>query len=308
MKYYEVKIETTIFAEEMISAILLERGAQGVVFEDSDISGVSGDYIDSKLISDQIDAVVKAYFPCDDIGLLIADIKSAVNELRTFNLGLDLGRLEVSYSIVDEEDWANNWKQYYKPLRIGKNIVICPKWEKAELKSNDVLVELDPGMAFGTGQHESTSMCLELLEKNVKADMKVLDLGCGSGILGICAKKLGASVVCVDIDENAINIAKDNAEYNKTEITFFSGNAITDHDLQQKIGAGYDLIVINIIADVIIDFADYIKSILNKNGKIIASGIIDTKANDVIKKLSGLGFDITSRKDKNDWVCLEVTN
>ncbi len=307
MQYYEVRIKTTIYAEEMISAMLNERGAQGVVIEDRDITGVSGDYIDSALISDDDNALIKAYFPTDNIKALIADLTQALGEIPTYGLEFDVGELKLSYSLVDEEDWANNWKKYYKPLKIGKKIVICPKWEECELTEDELMVKLDPGMAFGTGQHESTAMCVEALERKVSSADNLLDLGCGSGILGICAKKLGArNVTCVDIDVHAVDIARENAEYNDCDITFHAGNALISDELVESIGTGYDIVVANIIADVIIAFVPFVHSILKDGGAFISSGIIDTRAKDVMVALQQQGFKLITKNNLNGWVCIEV--
>ena len=216
-----------------------------------------------------------------------------------------------------EQDWANNWKKYFKPLKIGDRLIICPSWEKYTAKENEVVLDLDPGMAFGTGTHESTKLCLEALQTVIEQQksqhqdegLSVLDLGCGSGILSIAALLLGAEkAVAVDIDELAVRIAVENAALNgiqKEQYTVLAGNVITDTRLQDKIGVGsYHIVFANIVADVIIALAPVLPKFLKKDGILIASGIIDTRKDEVIAGLKDYGISTTQVNTDKGWVGL----
>lgn len=210
-----------------------------------------------------------------------------------------------------EEDWADNWKQYYKPVRIGKKLVICPSWEKYLPLSGDVIIELDPGSAFGTGQHETTRLCLEMLEDTVCAKDRVLDMGCGSGILSIAALKLGAAyVAAVDVDKNAADTACGNARNNGFGLGVyqpFSGNVISDCGLRERIGGEYDLIAANIVADVIIAMKEIFYTMLKSGKPLIVSGIIDTRTDEVVRELVSAGFQPDDRRELRGWDAVRFT-
>lgn len=198
----------------------------------------------------------------------------------------------------DDQDWSNNWKKYYHPIEIGEKLAIKPFWEDYENKDDRKIVEIDPGMAFGTGSHETTYLCLESIEKYLKQGDNIFDIGCGSGILAIAAMKLGASSgVCVDIDENCIKASKNNAKINNVEdkLKIYQGN------LLDVIDGNADIIVSNIIAEVISEMIPDLSKHLNKNGIIIFSGIIKEKLNLVTDKLKENNFEILEIKDKNGW-------
>jgi ribosomal protein L11 methyltransferase len=208
-----------------------------------------------------------------------------------------------SYSIKDvfEEDWANAWKQYYKPIKIGNKIVIKPTWEDYKAEPGDLVIEMDPGMAFGTGTHETTMMCIKFLEKYVKPDSVVFDVGSGSGILGISAAKLGAKhVECVDIDKVACKVAKENAEHNnvvgKLEVKCGS--------LLEVISEKADVIVANIIADIIIGFTPDVWKALNPKGIFISSGIIRDRRDEVLDKISSSGFEVIEVMEMGEWCAI----
>jgi len=224
-------------------------------------------------------------------------IRSQMEELRREG---DYGSLEITCTDMDEEDWANNWKQYYKPLHIGNNIVIRPLWEEYEAKPEEKVVTIDPGMAFGTGGHETTSMCLELLEQVVEEGNTLLDVGCGSGILSIAGLHLGAKEAWgIDIDPMAVKIAGDNGRLNgfsSDRLHLQAGN------LTDKISGTYDVAVANIIADVIIMLSDQIDQFLKPDAPFICSGIIADRAEDVKEALTEKGFTVIEKKTKKDWV------
>jgi len=302
-KWVEITVLTSHEAVEAVSAIFYDAGTAGVAIEDpsdiinSTINPKSWDYIDEKLLVGGEEVKVKGYFPCnDEMDYAISYIKSSVGKLEDY--GLDKGKGEVIVKMVKEEDWAFTWKQYYKPFRIGDNIVIKPTWEDYDSKPGDILVELDPGMAFGTGTHETTRMCIELLQKYVNKGCTVYDIGCGSGILSIVSSKLGAGrVVGVDLDEVAVRASRENVEISKADnVEIMHGN------LFDVVKGSADVIVANIIADVIINICETTRAFLNPGGIFISSGIIKDRAEDVEKALKNNGYNILQVKKDGEWV------
>ncbi|MDE5600129.1 MAG: 50S ribosomal protein L11 methyltransferase, partial [Oscillospiraceae bacterium] len=213
---------------------------------------------------------------------------------------------DISYKITkiktEPTDWENKWKEFYHPIRVGRNIIICPKWKNYNLNENEIKVVLDPGMAFGTGMHETTKMCIELLEDLVTHDCKILDIGCGSGILSITSLMLGSkSTIGVDIDPLAVKVSNENAKLNNLNnnaYEFIYGN------LTEKISGKFDIICANIVADVIIKMLNNIKYFMHKNSFLICSGIIKSKKGDVIDKLESKNLIVKTIKEKNDWIAL----
>lgn len=306
MDYTKVTIYTNSEGVELVSASLYDLGILGVqIMDKNDFEEFMSqnlrawDMVDEELISSMMSKETQVSFYLennDELGGMLESVKSMAKELAGAG---GYGRMKVEETAVKEEDWANNWKKYYKPLRIGEHIVIKPTWEEAELKENDVVVELDPGMAFGTGSHASTHMCLEFLEKTIKKGDKVLDIGTGSGILGIAALKLGAeSVTAVDIDPLAVKTAKENAllnGYSEPEFTVFEG------DLADKVTGEYDVVLANIVADIICELSENVCKYIKKDGKFITSGIIDFKAEKVKTALKDNGINILEGKNQKDW-------
>ena len=249
---------------------------------------------------------VKAYIAdVADNANLIEDIRSSFDELKGMKLGLDFGSLRVVVRQTDEEDWANNWKVYYKPLAIGSRLLVCPSWDQAE-PNGRVMLSLDPGMAFGTGGHHTTRMCLEYLEQRVKAGDEMLDLGCGSGILSIASILLGARhATGVDIDPLAEKIAGENASLNGIDsqlYTVLAGDVITDNALVSRLAEKkYDVIAANIVADVIIALCPLVPKLLNSNGCFIVSGIIEERLADVLSALAQNGFTAVDIMAGEDW-------
>lgn len=212
---------------------------------------------------------------------------------------------EILTSSISEEDWANNWKHFYKPFPVGEKLYIKPQWEKADIRAQgrETLI-LDPGMAFGSGTHETTRLCLEMLEGFITPETELLDVGCGSGILAIAGMKLGAKkAVAVDIDALAVKVANENAAINKVDgkIEFICG------DLAEKVTGEFDLIVANIVADVIIRLTKDIKTFLKKGGAFIASGIIDSREKEVVDAVRACGLNITRIVRDKGWVALTAT-
>jgi ribosomal protein L11 methyltransferase len=304
--WVEVKIVTTSEAVEPVSGIFYGMDVKGVAIEDpKDILNreqgpLTWDFADLNILEyGGKAAVVKGYFSeDDDIEKLSAYIEGKMNDLR--DMGIDVGEGKVVVQVVKEEDWANNWKQYYKPTKIGDNIVIKPIWESYDGRENEIIVELDPGMAFGTGTHETTRMCILALEKYITPDSTVFDIGTGSGILAIAAAKMKAKeVIGVDLDPVAVDSAKENVTFNNLDnIEILEGN------LMDVVKGKADIIVANIIAEVICILVEDVKKFLNKDGYFISSGIIKERRDMVVEKLQATGFEIIEEFTEGEWVCL----
>lgn len=310
MKWTEVQIKTTTEAEEIVTNIMYDLGVTGLAIEDpKDIiafqqSEEDWDFIDPSLIKQDYEGVIiKGYFPeSEDLVDKIELIRNSIEKNPPGDLNKSLG--EVIIAEVYEKDWAEAWKKYYKPIKIGEKIVIKPTWEKYEETDEEIIIELDPGMAFGTGTHETTTMCIEALEAYVKADDLVYDIGCGSGILSIVAAKLGAQrVIGVDLDELCTRVSKENISLNKVEdlIEIKQGN------LLDVVCGKADIIVSNIIAEVIVDMIGSLKDYLKTEGIFIASGIITEKIDMVEKALIENGFKILGTKVMGEWVSITST-
>lgn len=305
MDYIQVAIETKREAIEAISYFLIEDGAGGVEIADpkdvtsQDRTVVFYDLIDESLLNqDQEKVFVKAYYPVElNINEKINQIKERLKHVSEF---LDIGSGKISLLDMPEEEWANAWKKYYKPVKLGKNILIKPTWEDYEV-TDELVIEMDPGMAFGTGTHATTAMCAVLVEKLLTPSATVLDIGTGSGILGILAAKLGAKkVLGVDIDPVAVKVAKENIQVNQVDAIM----QVESGNLTEVVKEKSDLIVSNIIADVIIMLSSQIGKVMKEDGLWIASGIIDTRKEDVISHMNANDFEIVEMSEENDWIAL----
>ncbi|HWQ30606.1 MAG TPA: 50S ribosomal protein L11 methyltransferase, partial [Negativicutes bacterium] len=294
-------------ASDAVSEILYGEGASGVLIEDpNDFNQLnkdekSWDYVEEELVKLLgEDTKVKGYFLADEFSdAKLAAIEASVAKLTEF--GINRGKGIVSTREVNDEDWATAWKKYYKPVKIGDRVVIKPTWEDYSPKAEDVIVELDPGMAFGTGTHETTIMCVKLLEKYVRKGCTVFDVGCGSGILGITAAKLDAGkVLCVDIDEVSCRVSKENAEMNRVseKLDIRCGN------LLDVVSEKADVIIANIIADIIISFSEDAMGFLNKGGIFISSGIIKDRVDEVLIKLRKEGFNVLEVLSMGEWCAI----
>lgn len=307
MKWTEIKVSTNSENEDIVSSILYEVGAMGLTIEDPhDIVELTKrvddwDFIDNSLFQNDFEGIViKAYFSeLEDLISIVEEVKSRLEIEPVLAEKKPLGKVIIS--TVDEKDWAESWKKYYKPKRIGRNIVIKPTWESFEELPNDIIIELDPGMAFGTGTHETTIMCAEALEAHVKPHSKVFDIGCGSGVLSIVAAKLGAEkVIGVDLDEVCVKVSNENIEINKVEdiIEIRKGN------LLDVVKDKANIIVANIIAEIIVSITADIGGFLEKDGIFISSGIIIEKIPMVEKALVENEFKILEVRKMNSWACI----
>lgn len=304
--WIEVKVITKSEALEIIQGIFYGLDVKGVAIEDPndmlerEEGPLTWDFADINILEHKGKAaMVKAYFSLEDnIEEIIAYIKEKLEEIKS--MGVDIGEGTLEYQKVNEEDWANNWKKYYKPTKVGNNIVIKPIWEEYEGKQDEMVIELDPGMAFGTGTHETTRMCIEAIEKYTKEDTVVFDIGTGSGILAIAAAKIGAkNALGVDLDPVAVESAKENVEFNKlNNIEILEGN------LLDVVEGKADLVVANIIAEVICILVDDVKKVLNNEGLFITSGIIHERCDMVVNKLEESGFQVVEVNKDGEWNCI----
>jgi ribosomal protein L11 methyltransferase len=307
MNWIEIKIKTSTEAVDAVSNIFYEAGATGVVIEDPkdyirprNEDEQVWDYMDIPENLDPEEAVVTAYL-LEDSSIVerAREIQTRIRELVKY--GLEIGKAEMVLATVSDTDWDEAWKKYYKPTHVGQNIVIKPSWEDYTQKDNEVVIELDPGMAFGTGTHETTALCLEMLEQHIKHGCAVIDVGCGSGVLSIAAAKLGASrVFAIDKDEVAVEAAIKNAKKNRVDsiLQVVKGNKL--HNISCKA----DIIVANIVAEVIIDLSRDVPLFLNEGGVFLASGIIKERKFSVIDALERNGFDLIGQTEKGEWVAL----
>ena len=303
-KFIELTVSTTHEGGEVISDMLWEHTDLGVVISDiEDVialarDGKAWDYADESVFSSDKTVLVKCYFPIDSAK---ETIKSVEKRLAAFKEGnfLDFGTLETSKREVDGDLWREQWKEHFKPIHIGKTVIL-PEWIKYDKKQDETVILLDSNMAFGTGEHETTSMCVEFIGKYLNKSDTVLDVGCGSGILGITASKLGAKeVVMTDIDECAIVATEHNMKLNSVN----NGKVLLKNLLDDNTVKG-NLIVCNIMAEVLIAFAPYIGANLLSDGKIILSGILVERLSAVKEAYIKAGFTFVEEKIKGEWSAL----
>lgn len=319
MEWTEVKIYTSTEAIDLVCAKLMDIGINGFSILDAEdfnefLANKDGkwDYIDEDLMGlTGCETCITVYLPGNSQGAdMLLSVRAMLSELKATDTGNAYGRLEAELSNIREEDWANNWKQYFKPIRVGQKLVIKPSWEELDDAQDRIILEIDPASSFGTGQHHTTRLCLELLEKSMKAGDTILDLGCGSGILSIGAMLLGAeSAVAVDIEENSATTAKENAVKNNIpddKYTTYCGNIITDTALADKIDGKYNIIVANIVADVLIAMKDFFARYLADDGVLIISGIIEIRMNEVVEAVESAGFKMTESNISEGWVAVKL--
>lgn len=312
MKWKKYTIETTTAAEDYMAQALMEIGIEGIEIEDN-IPLTKADQADMfidflpELPPDEGKSNISFYIEDDgsDQTEILKQVKITLEELRNY---VDVGSGVITSSETEDLDWINNWKKYFSSFTIG-NILIKPTWEELKEEDKDkFMIEIDPGISFGTGKHETTQLCIKELVKYIGEDHpKVLDVGCGSGILSIVALKLGArEVVGTDIDADCMTSTRENMEVNHLDEslgTFYVGNLIDDVELQEKVGIEeYEIVVANILADVIIPMAPVIPARLKKGGYFITSGIIDFKENEVKEAIEAAGLEIVQINHQGEWV------
>lgn len=327
MMWTKLTIDTTVEAVDLLSAFLDEKGIEGI--EISDHVPLTDEekremFVDIPLVDgvDDGTAQVSCYIDGSfDIDALRADIAAELTRLQAF---IPVGSMNMTFSSTEDKDWMNNWKQFFKPFRIYDNIVIKPTWETlTDVGTDDLVVEIDPGIAFGTGSHETTKLCIGQLKKYLKPGDTVFDVGSGSGILSIISSMLGAGFVHgMDIDEVAVRASKENASLNhigEDRLKFSCGNLLDDNYIgkgttfqlssdtikgNQHIDADmqYDIVVANILADVIIPLSAVVQDYMKPDGYFITSGILDIKEDEVKEALLKNGFEIVDVVHMNDWV------
>lgn len=310
MKWIEVSIKTTTAAVEAVANILYDAGVSGVAIEDPrdlellDRRDDSWELVDDTLLDSYFEgAVVKGYLPdIPETTARVDLIRKSVDLLPDF--GLDIGLGEVSVQSVDETDWSEAWKKYFKPHKPGKRLVIKPTWEAYTPNDGEIILALDPGMAFGTGTHETTILCIQELEELIRKNYVILDIGCGSGILAIASALLGCrKAIGVDLDPVAVDISRANAQLNNVsdKVEIRQGN------LMDTVHEKADLLVSNIIAEVIVKMCPDAFRYLSANGIWIASGIIKDKVLQVEQALRDGGFSILHIRSMNEWAVIVAT-
>lgn len=312
MKWIRFTLDTHTDAVDMLSYMLDEIGVEGIEIEDHvplSEEDKKKMFVDILPDPEDNDGTAKVHFYMEPENCnpekIMMQVQDIFQEVKQF---CNIGKGTISLSETEDKDWINNWKTFFKPFRAADNIVIKPTWETYEKENeDDILIEIDPGIAFGTGSHETTKLCIQALDKYVKEGDSVLDVGCGSGILSIAALKLGAAhATAIDIDEVAVKVAAENMEVNHipaSQYTLFDGDLITNSFLKVKAGTGHDIVVANILADVIIPLTGVIRPHLKKDGLYITSGIINTKEEEVREALIANGFEILGVEYMKEWCC-----
>lgn len=309
MKWDKYTIDTTTEAEDFISMILSENGIEGIEIEDNvpltkEETGEMFIDFPPELPPDEGKSKVSFYLEAgEDHTETLKAVRIGLEQLRSM---VEIGSGDITSSQTEDIDWINNWKQFFQSFYID-DILIKPTWEPLkEEDKNKFLIEIDPGISFGTGKHETTQLCIRQIRKYLKEGERVLDVGCGSGILSIAALKLGAgSVVGTDVDGDCITSTHENMTVNhlaENSGEFYVGNLIDDKVFQEKIGTGYDLVVANILADIIIPMAPALYQCTKEQGVLITSGIIDFKENEVKEALEQAGFEILEVNHQGEWV------
>ena len=309
MDWMEVTVLTITAGADMVSQILMDAGSSGTMIEDkNDVAlnqrpEVQWDIIDediAKRIGD--DVKVTGYYEVD-AGLAdrVRMIEGEVRRIQAMDLGFDAGKLEVLSKTFAEEEWAETWKKAFKPFRLGSHMVIKPGWCDCEIEEGDKVIEIDPGMAFGTGTHETTGMCVELVEKYITPGVTAIDVGTGTGILAIAAAHMGAKdVLAIDIDRVAVRVAEENAKING-----FGGLIrCKAGDLLENVDEQADVVIANIIADVIIMMAAPVRKHIKEGGRFICSGISSERKQDVLDELDRAGYTVLDVYERGGWCAI----
>lgn len=319
MEWIEVFVATSQMGLEPVEGVLYQCGLNGLMIHDEadfaeflENPNREWDYVADELVEEKQEQTTGiTFFLRDNLygREQLSQIKSALQSVKETEKELDLGSLEVTMKNVAEEDWANNWKKYFKPFPVGDKIMIKPSWEELPAQTDKIILKIDPGHIFGTGTHETTQLCMELIEKYVKKDDMVLDIGCGSGILSIASLLLDAKEGdAVDIDPNAIQIAYENSDRNDIDRSRYhvkAGNILEDKELQASYsGKKYDLVAANIVADVIIALTKQVPDYIKDGGIFLCSGIITERKEDVLEALKAANFAVLDIKEKTSWVAI----
>ena len=304
MDWLELHIDTSPAGIEPVSTLLEQQGVTGLIIDDEQ------DFHDFLEHNHQYWTMwmrthcrITFYLAPDEAGInTVARIRIALAELKSQHPAYS--PLLMTMGNVSDSDWENNWQQFYKPMEIGERLLVIPEWEQCDPKGR-ITVTLNPGLTFGTGSHATTRLCLRTLDKLVQGGERVLDLGCGSGILSIAALRLGAShAFACDIDDKCVGVAYENAALNgigKDTYTVRWGDVTKDKQLQKEMGTGYDIVVANIVADVIIALSTEVRPYLKENGFFLTSGIIDERSAEVEAALRSAGWEIVEVNTNEGW-------
>ena len=305
MKWCEISIQTSHEAVELIAEIFRDLGASGVVIEDPElvndyITSGKWDYTDIPIAKETEVVVEKAYLPVN--GELEGRIQTLQQEIKALeSRGVNTAPAVLTTSELQDEDWSDTWKQYFHTEKPGERVVIKPTWEEYEPQDDEVVIELDPGAAFGTGTHATTSMCIRQLEKLVKPGMTVFDVGTGSGILSIISAKLGATnIQAVDYDDSVLKIVEENLEQNNVQDII----SVAQSDLMQNVHGKAELVIANIIADIIIRLFDQLDEHLEQGGTLLTSGIIEDRIEYVLAAAEAHGYGVVERMENKGWACI----
>ena len=311
MKWLALHIDTSPAGLEPVSNMLGDLGIEGLVIEDErdfrqflENNQQYWDYVDEDLDKSMSGKCrITFYVEENDTGFTqMAAVRIAMAQLKEGHS--EYAPMLLTVDGIEDADWENNWKQFYKPMEIGERLIVIPEWEKAKIGDRVPLI-LNPGLTFGTGSHATTRLCLKALERYIHGGETVLDLGCGSGILSIAALRLGASrAFACDIDEKCETVAYENAALNgvtKDVYTVRTGDVLSDEKLKAAIGGGYDMVVANIVSDVIIGLAPHVRPYLKDGGKFLCSGIIDTRAEEVKNELIAAGWNVLESNSSEGW-------
>lgn len=312
MKWLELHIDTARAGLEPVSELLREQGVEGLVIDDEadfkdflENNHQYWDYVDDELLAEKHGKCrVTFYLEESESGFsTLAQVRIALSALKKQHP--EYAPLLLTMENVEDADWENNWKQFYKPMEIGDRLIVIPEWESTGVPEGRVALRLNPGLTFGTGSHATTRLCLTALEKHVRGGETVLDLGCGSGILSIAALLLGADrAVACDIDEKCMDVAYENAALNgvgRDRYTVRWGDVVTDRALRRELGGPYDVVVANIVADVIKALASTVRPLVREGGIFLCSGIIDDRAEEVAQCLRDNGWTIAETRSSEGW-------
>lgn len=309
MKWYKFRLKTTTEAEDLVSSTLMELGINGIEIEDkipltqSDKEQMFVDILPQIEPDDGV-AYISFYLEeDDDKEKVLGDVKREIEELSAF---VDVGECTIEESKTEDVDWVNNWKQYFHQFYVD-DILIIPSWEEVQPEDEDkMIIHIDPGTAFGTGMHETTQLCIRQIRKYTTPSTRILDVGCGSGILGMLALKFGAVYsVGTDLDPCAIDATYENMEVNgisKDQYEVMIGNIIDDKKVQEKVGSGYDMVAANILADVLVPLTPVIVKLLKEGGIYITSGIIKEKEETVVEAVKASGMEVLEVNHQGEWV------
>lgn len=310
MKWNKFRLKTTTEAEDIVSSMLADLGIEGVQIEDK-IPLTESDkeqmFVDIAPDAEEDDGIAYLSFylePEDDKDAILANVKRELQDMASY---VDVGACEIEESQTEDVDWVNNWKKYFHQFHVD-DILIIPSWEEVQPEDSDkMVIHIDPGTAFGTGMHETTQLCIRQIRKYVTPDTRILDVGCGSGILGMLALKFGASYsVGTDLDPCAIEATHENMEVNgisRDQYEIMIGNIIDDPEVQDKVGyEAYDIVVANILAPVLVELTPVIVHQMKKGGIYITSGIIDDKEQMVVDAVKKAGLEVLEVTYQGEWV------